>query len=232
MRALITLALAALLTTGLEARPALNHDSAKAQVQGSYIDARTCDVWTGPCFSNSEINTTGELGVVGWSVERGSWLGEDLSGLRVVAAIRAESTLATKGEGKVKSIVYVDKSASEGQARALVAMARRLAPKYISGIVKVEREAISFSRQERSFILEIPKVLKIRTRPIDTCCDTFCGNEEIAYPSLGKTVDFACHYSMEHYFKGKGLGVVWSAPNARSAMVGKFALGPSDLATK
>ena len=27
-----------------------------AGITGQYMEARTCDVWTGPCFANAEVN--------------------------------------------------------------------------------------------------------------------------------------------------------------------------------
>ena len=40
-------------------------------VVGQYLEARTCDVWTGPCFANGEINLRGEHAVMAWAVQRG-----------------------------------------------------------------------------------------------------------------------------------------------------------------
>src|SRR5262249_39915472 len=62
-------------------------------IYGNYIEARTADVYTGPCFANSEAGLIGELAVFGWKVEKGSWQGVDLDGLSVVAAVRASATL-------------------------------------------------------------------------------------------------------------------------------------------
>ena len=38
-------------------------------VAGQYIEARTCDVWTGPCFANGEMNVKGRQAVVAWKVD-------------------------------------------------------------------------------------------------------------------------------------------------------------------
>ena len=38
---------------------------------GQYIEARTCDIWTGPCFANSEMNLTGKNAVMGWKIDKG-----------------------------------------------------------------------------------------------------------------------------------------------------------------
>src|ERR1043165_6217395 len=109
-------------------------DGEKAAVRGDYVEARTCAVWTGSCFANGEVNLMGKNAVVGWSVTKGSWDGVPVDGLKIVAVLSAEGTLHTKYEGKVASIVFVDKNASEAQAAALVAMARSLAPEHLADI--------------------------------------------------------------------------------------------------
>jgi len=58
-------------------------------IYGDYVEARTADVYTGPCFANSEVGLTGELAVFGWRVTKGSWSGVDLDGLGVVGVVRA-----------------------------------------------------------------------------------------------------------------------------------------------
>ena len=57
-----------------------------AQIRGEYVEARTADVFTGPCFSNSEVFLTGHQALMAWKVSQGSWDGVDLSGLTVAAA--------------------------------------------------------------------------------------------------------------------------------------------------
>ncbi len=52
-----------------------------AGLTGKYIEARTCDVWTGPCFANAEMNLTGKHAVLGWKVEKGEFQGVSLDGL-------------------------------------------------------------------------------------------------------------------------------------------------------
>src|SRR6266702_2050949 len=62
-------------------------------VSGEYIESRTADVYTGPCFANSEVNLTGQEAVLGWHVDKGTWGDVKLDGLSVVAVVRANSTL-------------------------------------------------------------------------------------------------------------------------------------------
>ena len=37
-------------------------------IVGDYIEARTSDVYVGPCFANSEMNLTGQEAVLAWRV--------------------------------------------------------------------------------------------------------------------------------------------------------------------
>ena len=53
------------------------------QMRGTYVEARTADVFVGPCFANSEVELVGELAVMGWKIEKGSWDGVKLDGLDV-----------------------------------------------------------------------------------------------------------------------------------------------------
>src|SRR5258708_13966682 len=56
-----------------------------AQITGKYIEARSADVYTGPCFANSEVNLAGQEAVLGWRVDKGTWGDVKLYGLSVVA---------------------------------------------------------------------------------------------------------------------------------------------------
>jgi len=42
-----------------------------ADIHGQYVEARTADIYTGPCFANSEVELTGNLAVLGWKIEKG-----------------------------------------------------------------------------------------------------------------------------------------------------------------
>lgn len=191
---------------------------------GEYVEARTCDVWTGPCFSNSELNTTGEFAVLGWAVAKGNWHGQDLGGLKLMAAIRAEGTLMSDGEGKVKTIVFVDRKATEAQAKALIAMGRTLAGKYFKTVIDIRRVDITYRRHEERVTLEVKGMIKIQTRALHAHSDSLCGNEEVAYPSIATTNRSLCAKTIVHYYRGDGLKARWSDPFKRSAMIGTFSL--------
>ena len=66
---------------------------ASGAVSGRYIEVRSCDIFTGPCFANAEMGLNGQEAILAWGVNKGTWNGTDISGLKVIAVVRAENTL-------------------------------------------------------------------------------------------------------------------------------------------
>src|SRR5262245_29071144 len=60
---------------------------------GSYVEIRSCDVYTGPCFSNGEMNLCGKEAIMSWSIREGAVDGVKLDGLNVIAVVQAKNTL-------------------------------------------------------------------------------------------------------------------------------------------
>lgn len=191
-------------------------------IQGDYLEARTCDVWTGPCFANGDINVKGRQAVAGWSVDRGAWDGVSLDGLKVAAAILADGTIGTDGEGEIKAVLYVDAKATESQAAALAAMARSLAPRYLAKAGAPVRAEIAFERKGVEAVLRVSDVAVVRTKAFCPC-DAICCNEEQFFPAMSGATQIECAKTVEHAFSGAGLDSRWSDPDKRSAMVGRFA---------
>src|SRR6266568_4671645 len=69
---------------------------AKAAIQGDYVEVRSADVYTGPCFANSEVDLEGKQAILTWKIRNGSWNGVNLDGLSVVAVVQANATLGDR----------------------------------------------------------------------------------------------------------------------------------------
>ena len=78
-----------------------------AALEGDYVEARTADVFTGPCISNSEVFITGGQAVLAWKVNKGAWQGTDVSGLCVAAAVRGTTTVSIAERGREGSRVSI-----------------------------------------------------------------------------------------------------------------------------
>src|SRR5437870_9776060 len=98
-------------------------------IHGDYVEARTADVYTGPCFANAEVGLVGNLAVFGWKINRGEWHGTSLDGLSVVAAVKARNTLGDVYESAypVHAVLIVDSGANPEQRLALQSFAKRMA---------------------------------------------------------------------------------------------------------
>src|SRR5438105_2008792 len=86
-----------------------------ASITGQYVEARTCDVWTGPCFANAEMNLTGKHAVLGWKVDKGTLDDVRLDGLGVVAIVAASDTLGLEQTGPARALLLVDARADAAQ---------------------------------------------------------------------------------------------------------------------
>ena len=86
-----------------------------AGIRGDYVEARTADVFTGPCFSNAEVFIYGNQAVMAWKVTEGSWNGVDLGGLSVAAAVHGTTTFSEDQPDQARSVLIVD---AEGQPLA------------------------------------------------------------------------------------------------------------------
>src|SRR5207302_2873524 len=95
-------------------------------LSGEYIESRTADVYTGPCFANSEVNLTGQEAVLAWHVEKGTWGAVNLDGLSVAAIVRASATLGDPFSNPLpaKAVMIVDERANAAQREALVSFAQ------------------------------------------------------------------------------------------------------------
>src|SRR5437870_5193149 len=97
---------------------AVTQRASAAELEGFYLEARTCQVYTGPCFANSEFGLAGKNAMMAWSIARGDHNGVDLSGLNVVLVVASTGTLAHQGiddAGAVRSAILVDERASVEQ---------------------------------------------------------------------------------------------------------------------
>lgn len=108
-----------------------------ADLQGDYVEARTADVFTGPCISNAEVFITGSQAVLAWKVNQGTWKGTDLSGLCVAAAVRGTTTFSEDQPEKAAAVVIVDEKATPAQRDALVQLAQEMGGARLNHLVAV-----------------------------------------------------------------------------------------------
>jgi hypothetical protein len=196
-----------------------------AGITGQYIEARTCDVWTGPCFANAEMNIGGKHAVIGWKIEKGSFDAVPLGGLSVVAIVAATDTLGLEQTGPAKAVLIVDEQANSKQREALVRFAREQGGRLLDRVVAIESAKVELGlcdcKDGGCARLSAGKA-RIETRCLDSHHDKVCGNESAFYPPLSKGVTVQPAMAVEHSFTGKAFNETWKEAERRGAYVGSF----------
>ena len=205
----------------------LSSSDLRSEITGQYMESRTCQVYTGPCFANAEVGLAGKEAVMAWSIQTGTHNGVDLSGLNVVMALHTSKTLGfqgIEGAGDVKSVILVDNTAKGPRRDALIDFAKSHAGKAGSTVVRIDDAPITMSLDEYELVgkLSAGKAVKLETRKARPE-DCICSNESAYYPPLAELENFAAGVTTVGEFKGRGLGTRWSTPGTRSAYLAQFA---------
>src|SRR5205809_1679956 len=211
----LSVAVSSLMLAPLAARP--------ASVTGTYVEARTAEVFAGACVMNGEAATTGREALVAWKVDHGQVNGVAVDGLAVVAALSADANLGIHEIGgeatTARAALYVDSRAMAAQRTALVSMVRSLSGSLISSVVQETAAPIQF--------VDTGHEIRVSTEALKLSVekhlnhDASCGNKQWFSPLTA--VDHAeMGTTSENEFSGPALCTKWSDPNKRSSFFGTF----------
>jgi hypothetical protein len=198
------------------------------QISGEYLETRSADIYTGPCYANAEAGLAGDQAILAWRVTKGSWNGVKLDGLSIVGVAKASATLGDPYSNPypAKAVLIFDERATGEQRAALQAFAQDMAGELLKNVVRTETAAINLQVEYHGEHplggqLQAGHLAGIRTRMLSDQ-DHLCGNEEVYYQPLAKTAHAMPAVALLDQFKGEGLGVTWTTREKRSAFVGHF----------
>ena len=211
----LSLTLSSLMCVALAARP--------ASVTGTYVEARTAEVFTGACIMNGEAETAGREALLAWKVDRGQVDGVALDGLAVVAAIASDTNLGIHEIGgasaPARAAIYVDARATEPQRKALVAMVTSLSGRLIGRVVQETPAAIAFVDRGHEIDVSTDGVKLSVQKHMNH--DPSCGNKQWFNP-LTRVDHAEMGMTDQNAFSGPALCDKWSDPNKRSSFFGTF----------
>ena len=197
------------------------------EISGGYLEVRSCDVYTGPCFANGEMGLAGREAVMVWSVRQGSWKGVSLDGLSVIAVVETDDTM---GDLRYQprsgpAVLITDAAANASQKQALADFARAMAGKLIDKVVDVKSAkmdvAIGTCAKAGCVSVKAGKLVEISTRCLGDK-DHLCGNEDTFYPPLTEVTDAYPVFTEMAAYKGTGLNLTWELIGKRSAFLATF----------
>lgn len=207
------------------------HAAVAPMIAGDYLEVRTCDVYTGPCFAMAEVGEVGKEATLAWSIDQGSLGGVDLSGLSVVAVVQARATLGDPYHEPNPSalVLFLDSQADEAQRSALRSFAQArlgdLGKKVTAERVAKIDLAVECCDKLGCAELTVGDQISVSTRCV---CedDLHCGNEYVYYPPLTEGLDVIPAVATEHRIDTDALGTKIIDRERRGAFTGGFSIGP------
>ena len=202
--------------------------SPAAQITGDYLEARTCDVYTGPCFANAEMDLAGKEAVMAWKVGKGTWNDVKLDGLGVALVATSEKTMGSSPyfkmhAGRISSVILVDERADSTQRDALVAFVKDSAKEFTANIQKVVAVPFELVNDleagKGTFVAG--KVARIETRALGKG-DCVCSNEQVFYDPLSPVRNSRPALASTLSYTGDGFDRTWTTHGQRSAFLATF----------
>jgi len=199
-----------------------------SEIRGVYVEARTCQVYTGPCFANSEVELAGKNAVMSWRIDAGQRQGVDLQGLSVAVVVKASHTLGFRGLADAKTkkcVILVDKRADTEQSQALREFALVQTGIATNDVLAVQRSSIEiqFDPSKLTAALEVGETIKIKARKARPE-DCICSNESAYYPPLTELKSCVPGVTIEGEVTARPLSIRWWIPDSRTAYLGVFQL--------
>lgn len=196
-------------------------------ISGDYLEVRSCDVYTGPCFANAEMGLTGREGILVWSVREGRWNGAVLDGLSVIAVVRTDATLGDQRyqPRSGKAVLIVDAKANAPQRAALADLARAMSGQLVQELAEIKTAGIEAKigscTKAGCASVKAGNLVEITTRCFGEK-DHLCGNEDTYYPPLTEVDGAYPAFTELAAFTGSGLNRTWELTGQRSAFLGTF----------
>lgn len=197
-------------------------------LMGQYLESRTCDIYTGPCFANGEMGQVGKEAILVWRVDEGSFDGVALDGLGVIAVVRSTETMGDVNYDDYdgKAVIIVDDTATPAQHDALVALAKAKSGTLIdrvAGIVTAPIDAkLGSCDGSGCATVSAGDLIEVKTRCFGDQ-DHVCGNERTFYPPLTDVVGAYPAFTEVAAYRGGALDLTWESTETRSTFLAAFA---------
>ena len=198
-----------------------------ADIRGTYVEARNAEVYTSHCFANSELGLVGDLAVMTWRIDEGSWNNIELDGLGVAAVVKASGTLGDPFNSPypAKAVLIFDEQASNAQRAALESFAKAMGGELIETVTNRTAAPISMSFEggmhAKRATVEVGDLVKIQTRAIFES-DSLCHLDDLYFTPLVNLDHAMAAFGLQARFAGEGLGVRFDERNRSNAFIGTF----------
>src|SRR5436305_3858050 len=216
MRKFWFLALGVLVSCGLIA---FSPQAESAGIRGDYVEVRTASVFAGACHYNGELTTTGRDALMAWNVAAGSWDGVNLAGVRALAVVSANATLADTHAAR-RSELIVDSAATDAQAASLVKAFKSIYASTLGNVAAVRRAPVAFRHDGKAYWVGANgAALNVEAMPDNLCCRM---PQLVWYEPLVPLAGRKVGYTRKATYAGGTVGDPWERAGENGAFYGIF----------
>lgn len=193
---------------------------ASQKVAGDYVEVRTASVFTGACHYNGELVTTGRDAIMAWNLTSGAWRGVDLAGVRAMAAVTSDASLAQEQATRKVELV-VDSAASDEQASAVVSLLREKCGTRLGTIVTIRRAPVTFEKNASGYSVKSESYgsMSVTPMPNGECCKQ---PHLVWYSPLSPVDHRKVGFTQSAAYTAGTLGDPWQREGENSAFYGSF----------
>jgi hypothetical protein len=189
-------------------------------LSGEYIEARTCNVYTGACHANGEMVTAGREAMLIWNIKDGTVDGVSVKGLNAVAVVVGTDNLAQEGADR-SCVLYVDSRATDAQSKALSSAISKQYGKALGTVLAVKTASIEFKKSGLDYAVRIPNVAYLKTTRY--ACDHCVMPHSVWYePFVGLKSSIVAKASLAEFKGAPELSQTWRRADENSSFVGDF----------
>lgn len=200
---------------------ALNAAQAADAPRGSFLELHSCEVYAGPCVVSAESPQEGRYMARAWEFTGGNFHGTDFAGLQIAVLQSSPDNLADTDSKSGNAVVYLPKSATQGQRDALLAWLKSSQPDFHPAVVHSRVVALKFSKSDQGYGFSAGNYLSIKTAPLDVCHLGGCG-ETLAYEPRARTSVFTVALNDGSKVSEPMLKLRWEADGNRDIFLGRF----------
>lgn len=197
----------------------VTHMDVPPNVTGQYVEVRSATVFAGGCHVNAEADHQGRRALMGFRLEEGRWLDEDLAGVQMAAAVASDENLSDGGARR--SVVYIDESVTGPRRAEALEWLKGAYGDSLGEVESVVSAPVSVRRGGADFSIEVSGVLTVEGSllPDLECCTM---PESVWYEPLVNAPDAVVGSTTRCRFEGAGSIAAWTYEDQNNAFIGSF----------
>ena len=189
--------------------------------RGQVMEVHAVEVYTGGCTASAQATSGGRSMLRVWSFEDGEQDRVALRGLQVALLQAANDNLAAADTTATSAVVYLPRTANDGQRAALVNWLKAATPEIAATPIVEKIADIDYAQDGARISLKVGEQIAMKTREIQKCDTGACG-ESLWYKPRTKLGDYTVLVNESSTVSEPALSLVWKDNSAKSVFFGSF----------